>query len=80
MNTEHGKLNTEHCEAMGKKRARKNETPALRFVEKLVLNQWMLSLFEVDDFDKLAERMKSLDLEGLDESNVHKFLHEMKLL
>jgi hypothetical protein len=40
----------------------------------------MLSLFEVDDFDKLAERMKSLDLEGLDESNVHKFLHEMKLL
>ena len=36
-------MNTEHCEAMGKKRARKNETPPLRFDEKLVLNQWMLS-------------------------------------
>jgi hypothetical protein len=65
---------------MVKKRARKNETTPLRFDEKLILNQWMLSLFEVDDFDKLAERMKSLDLEGLDENNVHKFLHEMKLL
>lgn len=65
---------------MGKKRTNKNETPPLRFDEKLVLNQWMLSLFEVSSFDKLAENLKSLELEGLDENNVHKFLHQMKLL
>jgi len=65
---------------MAKKRTKKNETPPLRFDEKLVLNQWMLSLFEVSSFDKLAEHLTSLDLEGLDENNVHKFLHQMKLL
>lgn len=65
---------------MVKKRAEKNETPPLRFDEKLVLNQWMLSLFEVSSFDKLAENLKSLELEGLDENNVHKFLHQMRLL
>ena len=59
---------------MAKKKAakKKKETP-LRFDEKLVLNQWMLSLFEVNDFDKLAEHLKPLQLEGLDENNVHKF-------
>ena len=65
---------------MAKKRVKKNETPLLRFDEKLVLNQWMLSLFEVSSFDKLAEHLKSLELEGLDENNVHKLLHQMKLL
>ena len=65
---------------MVKKRAKKNETPLLRFDEKLVLNQWLLSLFEVSSFDKLAENLKSLELEGLDENNVHQFLHQMKLL
>jgi len=65
---------------MAKKKSRNNETPPLRFDEKLVLNQWMLSLFEVSSFDKLAENLKSLELEGLDENNVHKFLHQMKLL
>lgn len=65
---------------MGKKRTKKNEKPPLRFDEKLVLNQWMLSLFEVGSFDKLAEHLKSLELEGLDENNVHKYLHQMKLL
>ena len=65
---------------MAKKQAKKNETPLLRFDEKLVLNQWMLSLFEVSSFDTLAENLKSLELEGLDENNVHKFLYQMKLL
>lgn len=62
------------------KRPKKNEPQPLRFDEKLVLNQWMLSLFEVDSFDKLAIHLKSLELEGLDENNVHKFLHQLKLL
>jgi len=65
---------------MAKKGTKKNEKPALRFDEKLVLNQWMLSLFDVNSFDKLAEPLKALELEGLDENNVHKFLHQIKLL
>ncbi len=45
-------------ELMAKGRAKQNDTPPLRFDEKLVLNQWMLSLFEVNDFAKLAGRLK----------------------
>lgn len=65
---------------MAKKRTKTNETPPLRFDQKLVLNQFMLSLFEVKSFDKLAEHLTALELEGLDENNVHKFLHQLKLL
>ncbi len=65
---------------MAQKRAKKNEAPRLKFDEKLVLNQWLLSLFEVSIFDKLAENLKALELEGPDENNAHKFLHQMKLL
>ena len=65
---------------MAKRRSSRNREPALNFDQKLVLNQWMLSLFEATSFEQLAEPLKSLDLEGLDENNVHKFLHQMKLL
>ena len=65
---------------MAKKRTKKKETKPLGFEQKLVLNQWMLSLFEVQSFDKLAEHLKPLELEGLDENNVHNFLHQMRLL
>jgi hypothetical protein len=65
---------------MGKKRSKKNETPPLRFDEKLLLNKWLLSLFGVSSFDKLADNLKSVQLEGLDENNVHKFLHQLRLL
>ena len=65
---------------MAKKRTNKNETPPIRFDQKLVLNQFMLSLFEVKSFEKLAEHLTSLELEGLDENNVHKFLHQLRLL
>jgi len=64
---------------MAKRRSRK-DLPALRFDQKLVLNQWMLSLFEVSSFEKLAERLKPRELEGLDENNVHRFLQDMRLL
>src|SRR5215813_7783627 len=70
----------EEASNMAKRRSRTNDTPPLRFDEKLILHQWMLSLFEVNDFDKLADPLKSRDLEGLDENNAHKFLHQMKLL
>jgi len=56
------------------------EAKPLRLDEKLILNQWLLSLFEVTDFQKLAEPLKSLDLEGLDADNNHKFLHQLRLL
>lgn len=65
---------------MGKKRHETGGAIQLRFDQKLVLNQWMLSLFQVKEFTGLAEHLKTLELEGLDENNVHKFLHQMKLL
>lgn len=65
---------------MAKRSRKAKETPPLRFDEKLILNQWMLSLFEVHSFDQLAEHLKSLPMEGLDENNIHKFHHQLKLL
>jgi hypothetical protein len=54
--------------------------PPLRFDEKLVLLRWMLSLFDVNSFDKLADPLKPADLEGLDNDGVHRFLQQLKLL
>jgi len=56
------------------------EAQPLRFDEKLVLNQWMLSLFEVANLEKLADPLKATELETLDENNVSNFLHQLKLL
>ncbi|MFH1924557.1 MAG: hypothetical protein ABIP48_32290 [Planctomycetota bacterium] len=47
-------------------RRRSTATPPLKFDQKLVLKQWMLGLFEVKDFDRLADPLKQVDLEGLD--------------
>lgn len=49
----------------------------LPFSYKLVLNQWMLSLFNVDKFEKLAEFVRNEALEGMDENNVHHFHHAL---
>lgn len=49
----------------------------LPFSYKLVLNQWMLSLFSVDKFEKLAELVRNEALEGMDENNVHHFHHAL---
>jgi len=57
---------------------RGNNQPQVRFAHKLVLNQWLLSLFTVDTFEKLAEHLRNEALEGLDENNVHRF--NLKLL
>jgi hypothetical protein len=65
---------------MATRRSKAIEIPPLRFDEKRVLNQWMLSLFEVNDFDKLADYLDARELEGLDGNNVHKFLHQLKFL
>lgn len=49
------------------------------FNRKLVLNQWLLGLFGVERFDPLAEHLKDEALEGMDESNVHRFHHTLCL-
>ncbi|MBU4356844.1 MAG: DEAD/DEAH box helicase family protein [Proteobacteria bacterium] len=45
----------------------------LKFDDKLVLNQWILSLFGVSSFERLTENMKAPELEGFDEDNVSRY-------
>jgi hypothetical protein len=42
----------------------RTQTAPLRFDQRLILNQWMLSLFEVNSFEQLAELLKGPDVEG----------------
>lgn len=70
---------------------RKKEThKSHNFRNKLLLNQWIISLFGIDPFNEqqrngkvirpfhiLAEPIKDPRLEGLDESNIHQFYHSM---
>ena len=51
--------------------------PQVPFPHKLVLNQWLLSLFAVARFEDLAEHLRHEALEGLDENNVHHFHHAL---
>jgi hypothetical protein len=62
-------------EAATSRRARKAQAPALRFDQRLVLNQWILTLFEEDSFIPLTEGLKDTSLEGLDENNISRFHH-----
>ena len=56
---------------------RANNRPVVPFVYKLVLNHWLLSLFNVKHFEGLAEYLRSESLEGMDENNVHHFHHAL---
>ncbi len=56
---------------------RSNNHPALQFAYKLVLNQWLLGLFNVKRFEQLAEHLRDETLEGLDENNIHRFHHAL---
>jgi hypothetical protein len=56
---------------------RANNRPKVSFAHKLVLNQWLLSLFNVKRFEELAAPLRSESLEGLDENNVHHFHHAL---
>jgi len=51
----------------------------LRFDQRLVLNQWLLSLFEVSDFETLADWLRPPELEGYDEENVSRFHRQLVL-
>jgi hypothetical protein len=54
-----------------------NNRPQVPFAYKLVLHQWLLSLFNVKRFEDLAEHLRNETLEGLDENNVHHFHHAL---
>ena len=56
-------------------RARRPPAPALRFDQRLVLNQWILGLFEADSFIPLTDGLHDPALEGVDENNVSRFHH-----
>lgn len=62
----------------GRGRTATARTP-LPFNRKLVLNQWLLGLFGVERFDQVAAHLKDESLEGLDESNIHRFHHALCL-
>ena len=63
---------------MAKTRAKAtSKKPQVAFAHKLVLNQWLLSLFNVERFEDLAEHLRSEALEGLDENNIHRFHHAL---
>jgi hypothetical protein len=58
-------------------RVRANNKAQVPFAYKLVLNQWLLSLFNVKRFEDLAEHLRNEALEGLDENNIHRFHHAL---
>ena len=68
--------------APGKKKGAKGKAKPqakVRFHQKLVLNQLMLAQFGVTSFDQLAAHLKDESLEGMDESNIHRFHHALCL-
>ena len=56
---------------------RRNTQPRLDFDDKLVLNQWLLGLFEVGSFKELAEILADPRLEGFDEDGISRFGREL---
>ena len=57
---------------MAKSKVTSNK-PKVPFNHKLILNQWLLSLFNVKRFEELAVHLRDEALEGLDENNIHHF-------
>ena len=58
-------------------RSRTATKPQVPFAHKLVINQWLLSLFNVARLENLAEHLRAEGLEGLDENKVHHFHHAL---
>lgn len=57
------------------KRKVKSTAPPLRFNQRLVLNQYLLSLFGLSKLEELPQEIKSPDHEGLDENNISRYYH-----
>ncbi len=69
---------------MAKRKSR--EPKPHKFRDKLILNQWLMSLFGIDPlregvkerpFHRLADPLRDPRLEGLDKDNLHKFYHAL---
>ncbi len=67
-------------------RTRKSKIKTHQFRNKLLLNQWLLSLFGINPlredtkkrpFHRLAEHLRDSRLEGLDKDNLHNFYHAL---
>jgi hypothetical protein len=58
-------------------RRRTRRKPTLKFSQKLLLNQWMLGLFEVETLEQLVGELKDENLEKYDENNVSLFHHAL---
>ncbi|MCB9903808.1 MAG: DEAD/DEAH box helicase family protein [Planctomycetes bacterium] len=56
---------------------RRKQAAPVPFPAKLVLNQWMLSMFDVKDFKLFAAQLGGEAMEGLDQNNVHHFHHTL---
>lgn len=65
--------------ATGTRNRRASSRSATPFDRKLVLNKWLLGLFGVERFEQLAEHLRSEELEGLDDDNIHRFYHALVL-
>lgn len=57
----------------------KTNANTLRFEQRLILHQWLLGLFGVSSFERLAANLKAPELEGFDENNVSRFYHALCL-
>lgn len=71
---------------MTKEKAKSKVLMQHKFRDKLLLNQWLLSLFGIDPLDEdakirpfhqLAEPIRDPRLEGLDKDNLHHFYHTL---
>jgi hypothetical protein len=60
-----------------KKRPRNSKRESLPFPQRLVLNQFFLSLFGVENFQELAQYLKDPQLEGFDEDNTSRFYYAL---
>lgn len=58
-----------------KKSAATKRKPAVPFFRKLVVFQWLMGLFGLQRFEELSAHLKSEDLVGVDENNIHHFHH-----
>lgn len=61
----------------GAKRRAAAKLAPVPFAYRLVLHQWLLSLFGVARLEDLAEHLRSESLEGLSENNIHHFHHSL---
>ncbi|HID69926.1 MAG TPA: hypothetical protein EYP35_05555 [Desulfobacterales bacterium] len=74
---------------MAKRKKQRGPKPH-KFGNKLLLNQWLISLFGIDPliqqkrngkvvrpFHKLADPIRDPRMEGLDVDNIHKFYHNL---